>query len=315
MPLVIVEPLTREELLATSAQRWEALRSARPDLAPAVDLQQRLLTIVVNAAHAIASGRLPRLSLPPKYLAAKLMRGVPVFAGEPIPVPLGLLQTSLFQLCDALAKGGAAESAEHIKTAIADGTMEAGSLLTASLTRNQDAIRTGSVHRGLAPDLVWLVAELATSPFAYALQQSVFAQHSVFAHRAGENGDFAAACNSWHHGYCPACGSWPALAECANSHRVLRCSFCAVAWELNTYACIYCAEAGAPFVTAAPDEERKDRRVEICSACQGYLKTIDLPALSPFPLVAIVDMETMDLDVAAMEHGYGRPPLREFQRR
>jgi len=65
-------------------------------------------------------------------------------------------------------------------------------------------------------------------------------------------------------------------------------------------------------VTAAPDEERKDRRVEICSACQGYLKTIDVPALSPFPLVAVVDMETMDLDLAAMEHGYGRPPLKEF---
>ena len=309
MPLVVVESLTREELLATSAQRWSALRSARPDLAPAVDLQQRLLTIVVNAAHAIAAGRLPRLSLPPKYLAAKLMRGVPVFAGEPIPVPLGLLQTSLFQLCDALAEGGAAESAGHIKSAIANGTMEAGSLLTASLTRNQEAIRTGSVHRGLAPDLVWLVAELATTPFVYALQQS------VFAHRDGADGVFAAACHSWNHGYCPACGSWPALAECADSHRVLRCSFCAVAWELNTYACIYCTESGEPFVTAAPDEERKDRRVEVCSACQGYLKTIDLPALSPFPLVAVVDMETMDLDMAAMEHGYGRPPLKEFARK
>jgi FdhE protein len=309
MPLVVVETLTREELLATSAQRWNALRSARPDLAPAVDLQQRLLTIVANAAHAIASGRLPRLSLPPKYLAAKLMRGVPVFAGEPIPVPLGLLQTSLFQLCDALAEGGAAESAGHIKNAIANGTMEAGSLLTASLTRNQEAIRTGSIHRGLAPDLVWLVAELATTPFVYALQQA------VFAHRDGADGAFAAACNSWNHGYCPACGSWPALAECADSHRVLRCSFCAVAWELNTYACIYCTEAGEPFVTAAPDEERKDRRVEVCNACQGYLKTIDLPALSPFPLVAVVDMETMDLDMAAMEHGYGRPPLKEFTTR
>ena len=25
-------------------------------------------------------------------------------------------------------------------------------------------------------------------------------------------------------------------------------------------------------------------------------------------------METMDLDLAAMEHGYGRPPLKEFAR-
>jgi FdhE protein len=309
MPLVIVDALTREELLATSERRWEALRTARPDLSPAVDLQRRLLTIVVEAAHAIGSSRLPRLSLPPKYLAAKLTRGVPIFAGEPIPVPLALLHASLLRLCDALAEGGAAESAGHIKTAIANGSMEAGSLLTASLTRNQDAIRTGSVHRGLAPDLVWLVAELATTPFAYALQQS------VFAHRLDEDSGLAAACNGWNHGYCPACGSWPALAECADGHRVLRCSFCAVGWELNTYCCIYCTEAGEPFVTAAPDEERKDRRVEVCSACQGYLKTIDVSELSPFPLVAVVDMETMDLDLAAMEHGYGRPPLKEFATR
>jgi FdhE protein len=96
---------------------------------------------------------------------------------------------------------------------------------------------------------------------------------------------------------------------------VLRCSFCAAGWELNEYCCIYCREHGEAFVTAAPDEERKDRRVEICGACQGYLKTIDVAAISPFPLVAITDMESMDLDLAAMEHGYVRPPLREFGRR
>ncbi len=85
-----------------------------------------------------------------------------------------------------------------------------------------------------------------------------------------------------------------------------------MAWELKTYACIYCEESGEPFVTAAPDEERKDRRVEVCSACGSYLKTVDLPELSPFPLLAIADLETMDLDVAAMEHHYQRPALKEF---
>src|SRR5712671_6395740 len=106
MPLVIADALSRDELLAVSERRWEALRSARPDLAPAVDLQQRLLTIVVEAARAIGASRLPRLSLPPKYLAAKLARGVPIFAREPIPVPLGLLKTSLLNLSDALSAGG-----------------------------------------------------------------------------------------------------------------------------------------------------------------------------------------------------------------
>jgi FdhE protein len=310
MPLLSVRQPARDELETISGRRWDDLRLARPDLAPAVELQQRLLAIVLHAAQTLDSGRLPRLSLPPKYLAAKLGRGVPIFAGEPIPVPVGLLKTSLLHLCDALAAGGAGESADHIKAAITANTMDAGSLLTASLSRDQQAIRTGAEHRGLAPDLVWLLAELATSPFAHALQVALLSPRQDAA-----GGVLADAMRAWNHGHCAACGSWPALAEVADGHRVLRCSFCAAGWELNEYCCIYCGEHGEPFVTAAPDEERKDRRVEICGACQGYLKTIDVAAISPFPLVAITDMESMDLDLAAMEHGYSRPPLREFSRR
>ena len=39
----------------------------------------------------------------------------------------------------------------------------------------------------------------------------------------------------------------------------------------------------------------------MCSTCGGYLKTIDLPQLSPFPLLSISDIETTDLDVSAMD--------------
>jgi FdhE protein len=310
MPLVSIQQPARDELETISARRWDELRLARPDLAPAVELQQRLLAIVLRAARTLDTGGLPRLSLPPKYLAAKLGRGVPIFAGEPIPVPVGLLKTSLLNLCEALAAGGAGESADHIKEAIAANTMDAGSLLTASLSRDQQAIRTGAAHRGLAPDLVWLLAELAASPFAHALQVALLSPRQD---AAGDT--LADAKRAWNKGHCAVCGSWPALAEVADGHRVLRCSFCAAGWELNEYCCIYCGEHGEPFVTAAPDEERKDRRVEICGACQAYLKTIDVAELSPFPLVAITDMESMDLDLAAMEHGYTRPPLREFTKR
>ena len=297
MPFVTAPRPTSGELHELSTRRWDDLRAARPDLAPAVDLQQRLLTIVVSAAQAI-EGKLPRLSLPPKYLAAKLARGVPILIGEPIPLPVQVLKSSFLQLCDALAAGGAGDAAEHIKTSVAEGQMDAGSLLTASLSRNQEAIRQGATHRGLAPDLVWLLAELAASPVANALQTTLMPAGS-----------------DWNHGFCPVCGSWPALAEFVDGHRTLRCSFCAAAWEMTDYCCIYCGESGEHFKLAAPNEERNDRRLEICLACQGYLKTVDVPALSPFPLLAIYDMETMDLDLAAMEHGYSRPPLREFVRR
>src|SRR5262249_145197 len=162
VPVADGSPAERRQ---AAEDRWRTIESERPDLAPAVALQRRLLALVVDLARALESGRVPRLSLPPKYLAAKLSRGVPAFAGEPIPLPVRLLTSTLVQLCSALADGGAGQAAAHIGDAIATGQMEPGSLLAASLARDQPAIRTGAVHRGLSPDLVWLVGELAVGPY------------------------------------------------------------------------------------------------------------------------------------------------------
>lgn len=307
MGYVAVSGTKRPETLETAERRWADVLALNPDLAPALALQRKLLTVVSDLGAALENGRLPRLSLPPKYLAAKLGRGVPAFAGEPIPLPVPLLAPALLRLADALASAGAGDAASHIRRAIESGNIEPGSLLAASLTRNQAAIRTGAAHRGLSADLVWLIAELAVSPFAHALQQTLLA--------GARDSTLQAALAGWNRGYCPACGSWPALAEVVGGHRLLRCSFCSSAWERNVYACIYCDESGEAFVTAAPNEERKDRRVEACTKCGGYLKTIDLAELSPFPLLSISDIETTDLDVAAMEHGFARPALKDFARR
>ena len=303
MPLIAVPPSHREARLEAANERWSALMASKPDLEPAIALQKDLIGIVTSLAETLDGRPLPRLSLPARYLAAKLGRGTPILAGEPIPVPAGLLRQGLLDLCDALARGGAGAAAERVRSSIDDGSMDVGSLLSASLSRDSDAIRIGASHRGMAPDLVWLAAELTISPFAHALQRALLKPDDEI---------IRAAMDTWGHGYCPSCGSWPALAEVSGGHRVLRCSFCALAWELATYACVYCGEEGEPFVTAAPDIERKDRRVEVCGNCGSYLKTVDVPALSPFPLLAIADLETMDLDGAAMQHGYQRPPMKDF---
>jgi FdhE protein len=264
-----------------------------------------LLTLVIDLTRQVAGGRLPKLSLPGKYVAAKLARGTPLLSGEPIPLPINLLRPALVNFCDQLAAGGAGEVASHIGAAIDSGRVDAGSLLAATLARDHQTIRTGATHMGLAPDLMWLVGELTVGPVAHALQRALLATPG--------SSPLAEALAKWNRGYCPACGSWPALAEVVGGRRLLRCALCAATWEQTTRACAYCEEQGDAFVTAAPDEKRTGHRNELCSSCGAYLKTVDVAELSPFPLVAISDMETMDLDVAAMERHYGRPSLKEFK--
>src|SRR2546428_14120189 len=111
MPYVSVSAAKRPDplgaVLDTAERRWRAILEARADLAPAIDLQRRLLTLVSELGGTIESGRVPRLSLPPKYLAGKLARGVPAFPGEPIPLPVALIRETLVPFCAALPPGRA----------------------------------------------------------------------------------------------------------------------------------------------------------------------------------------------------------------
>jgi hypothetical protein len=77
MPFVAVAPASRESRLALAATRWARTLAAQPDLAPAVALQRRLIGLVLDLTESIQHGRLSKLSLPPKYLAAKPARAVP----------------------------------------------------------------------------------------------------------------------------------------------------------------------------------------------------------------------------------------------
>src|SRR5262245_34912380 len=101
MPHVALEPTSRQSRLAAAGERWAAILAIRPDLEPAIQLQQRLLGLVGDLGDRLAEKPLPRLSLPPRYLAAKLKGGTPALAGEPIPLPVAALKPTLLQLCDA----------------------------------------------------------------------------------------------------------------------------------------------------------------------------------------------------------------------
>ena len=304
MPSLALPRPLRDDLVTSAGRRRDAVLAGNPELAAAVDLQGRLLTRVIDLADAIERGRPPRLSLPPRYLAAKLASGVPILSGEPIPLPVALLTPALVGFCQDLGQGGAGEAATHIARALESGELDGGSLATASLARNQDAVRTGALHRGLSPDLLWLVGELAASPAAHALQRRLLA--------AAPGTPLAQATAAWQQGYCPACGSWPALAEVVDGRRVLLCSFCAAAWELEGPRCIYCGESGDLFERVTPDERRPCHRLQVCRACTGYLKEADRSEISPFPLASITDLETTDLDVTAFERRLGRPPMKSF---
>jgi FdhE protein len=284
----------------------------RPDLAAALDLQRNLLTRELELADMFRVGGLPRLSLPGRYVAAKLRDGVPALFGEPVPLPQQLLTLALRDFCERLATGRTEETARAIQTAF-DGSLAPAAVISACFSRDQMQVRGLAQQAGAAPDLLWLIAELAVAPLAHLLQRQLF--DAATAGAASSGAALADALTAWDRGFCPACGSWPALLEANDDGHTLRCAFCVLGWTIGSYRCVYCGNDGEDFITAAPVADVPGRRLQFCGECGGYAKVLDLPRPTEFPLVAIEDLASLDLDMLAMERQYRRPALPTITRR
>jgi FdhE protein len=241
------------------------------------------------------------LALPADVVRA-LARGTPALSLlRGLDLPLGCLADAVHDFLDHLAWGGAGEAARKIARAIDSGTLDIGTIARASLARDEAASRRVAASHGLNLQVLWLAADLALAPVANRLQQVVLEDDANEAVRQ--------AVDDWRRGECPACGSWPALAEFFHGERLNRCAYCACTWPLAG-GCTYCGESGDRFRTLALDREYAGRRLELCRRCGGYVKTIDVERPTPFPLLAIEDLATSDLDTAAAHHGFRRMPLR-----
>ncbi len=293
-------------LLAAAEARWTALRAAEPDLAPAIALQRRLVTRTIDMVGRLGSLDTPVLSLDSGLAATKLRGATPVLRGEVLALPVDLLAPLVIQACDDLAAGGAGDAARHVRTCLDAGRVELGSLLHASFDRNQTAIRVKATHEGIAPDILWLAAELAAGPAAHVAQQAIFAPGGAAPHPA-----VSGALGAWPHGYCPACGSWPAFAEDQADTARLRCSFCGFDWPLETTGCIYCGGSADQMRFAARERASSDR-AQLCRTCGAYLKRLTVGAPTPFELLPIADLASTELDICAAQQGFGRPSLPEL---
>jgi len=287
-------------LLARAEARWRQIEADVP--AQAFRLHRRLLTRQIRLVEDRALVPPDLRVLDPRAVERRLASGRPVLRDLHVPgVPVARVAAEMLAFLGELAWGGAGEAARKIARALESGTLDLASVCAASLARDESAGRALASERGLDLHLLWMAAEMVTAPIANALQERLLTE--------GDEG-VREAVALWSRGTCPACGNWPALAEFFFGERLHRCAYCAAAWRIESRGCTYCGEHGEHFRTIAIDRGHPGKRLEVCRRCGGYLKTIDVASPAPFPLLAIEDFATADLDRAAGAHGFRRPALR-----
>jgi FdhE protein len=173
-------------------------------------------------------------------------------------------------------------------------------LVAAAVRQDPDALATMAAAAGVEADALTSVAHLAV----YPILQSC--------HRTLAPG----LASSWPHGYCPICAAWPVLAERRglDRSRRLRCGRCAGEWEMEWLRCVYCGERDHRRLgSLVPEDGGEVLKMETCDSCRGYLKSVaTLQEIPAFELL-LRDLETVELDLVAMDRGYGRPEMKGFE--
>lgn len=212
----------------------------------------------------------------------------PVLAGAVIEVDGSALARLAAALGAAAGRGVAAAGATWRR-------LDAVALLEAALTADGDRVTAlaagvgveagalGAIGQALAMSVLW--------PVAASLEDRIPP--------------------GWTRGSCPFCGAWPTLAEERGLERTrrLRCARCGAAWPGLPLQCPYCGTTDHTRLGSLRLEAALEtRRVDLCDACRGYLKTVVTLGALDRALVPLADLATVELDLAALARGYARPP-------
>jgi FdhE protein len=216
----------------------------------------------------------------------------PLLAGAVITVETAGLQRWTQQLFRTASRSGT-ETMATLKRALRD-PGETLTLFKAAVRQDEREVKRIAVANNADPAAFQAVAALLPVPFLHACSRR-------WAHSMPRG---------WVEGYCPVCGAWPALAEVRGIERgrFFRCGRCAGEWPVNCLVCAYCAMTDhEQLVSLVPEQGGTARVIEACKRCLGYVKTFTTLQGSAAAKVILDDLASVDLDIAAWEHGYKRP--------
>jgi FdhE protein len=114
--------------------------------------------------------------------------------------------------------------------------------------------------------------------------------------------------DTWLKGYCPTCGSLPALLFLhGEGERKAYCSWCGTTWGLHRLQCPYCDNRLHESLGYFQLEAEPQYRVHYCRLCKSYFKMIDTRERLDFPYLPLEEWTTLHLDLLAQKDGWKLP--------
>jgi FdhE protein len=159
-------------------------------------------------------------------------------------------------------------------------------VMKAALASNFEAIEASAKAFNIDSPVLTLLLRLAMRPSLLIIAQAVLKHLDL---------------SLWNHGHCPVCGSAPRLADLSGEggKRRLHCSLCETAWSYPRLRCPFCENDNRKELSYLRAESEQGIRVDLCSRCNNYLKTMDLREIAGPVILPLDDVATWHLDIIA----------------
>jgi FdhE protein len=266
-----------------------ALKKARPAYEGLLDFYERLLL----AQEASRKEVCPKpIKIPSGLLQVKKREGFPLIDTSEFRVDVKASEALLRAIC-RLAVGAneiLAQAGPKIADAMDRGSLEASTLFSKILTEDADYWDEMEKRLGIDRKILAFTAYSSVRPSLCVCAEQLCGYLDKDA--------------KWERGYCPICGSPPALSMIRKEgERFLCCSFCGHEWRTIRIGCPFCGNKDQKTLHYFFGEGEEDCRVHVCEQCNTYIKTIDTRRTERPIHPYVEQVSTLHLDMMAQEKG------------
>ncbi len=286
-------PLEAQKEKKALAQRMQDLRKDGNFPSPLLDMVEAVYTAQIEARE---EANVPPAAEVETAGEQARAQGAPMVDRESLPCDLEQARM-LFDRFLALLQDQqpTAEAGGVIAKAIEDGEMDADVLFERFRANDQKYFTEWAAKTPSSPSALVFLVKSALTPSLAAAAQKLDAER---------NRD-----NAWIHGHCPVCGGLPLISELRGKEgaRFLTCSYCLTDYKAKRLGCPFCGEDEQEKLLYFDAEEEPGSRVDVCTACKMYIKSIDFRNFDRKVLPLLDDLASLSMDVLARQEGYSRP--------
>jgi FdhE protein len=262
----------------------KAIKKRNPSVAEAAQWMGDLLSETIRVAEKFCA---PEFNLDPEHLADACSNGKPLLDLSKLPLDweqIGALFKRLLKLVESREEGR--KQAGGLRQALAKDQENSHRLMKAILSSDFQAIEATALELDVTPSVLILFLRMSLRPTLLKAARAAL--------------DFLDI-NDWPHGHCPVCGSAPKLGDLSGEggKRRLHCTLCETTWPYPRLRCPFCENDNPEKLSYVHAENEVGLRVDVCSNCGLYIKTIDLRETAGPVIVPLDDLATWHLDLIA----------------